>query len=111
VLHVAVRSRTDEVWWSSRTGTTWSAWTNLGGTTSGSPTLLATSGRVYLFALAADNRLWQRNLADGAWGGWFRRGEFATDAFRGAPGAAAGANGSAWLAVRGVDDRVHQIVL
>ncbi|MEK8108341.1 hypothetical protein NKG94_31800 [Micromonospora sp. M12] len=82
VLHVAVRSRTDEVWWSSRTGTTWSAWTNLGGTTSGSPTLLATSGRVYLFALAADNRLWQRNLADGAWGGWFRRGEFATDAFR-----------------------------
>ncbi|MEU7943618.1 glycoside hydrolase family 27 protein [Micromonospora taraxaci] len=111
VLHVAVRSRTDEVWWSSRTGTTWSAWTNLGGTTNGSPTLLATSGRVYLFSLAADNRLWQRNLTDGAWGGWFQRGEFATDAFRGAPGAAAGANGSAWLAVRGVDNRVHQVVL
>ncbi|PWR09253.1 alpha-galactosidase [Micromonospora acroterricola] len=111
VLHVAVRSRTDEVWWRSRTGTTWSAWTSVGGTTSGSPTLLATAGRVYLFALAADNRLWQRNLVDGTWGGWFRRGEFATDAFRGAPGAAAGADGSAWLAVRGVDDRVHQIVL
>ncbi|GIF90285.1 glycoside hydrolase family 27 protein [Catellatospora chokoriensis] len=110
-LHVAVRSRTDTVWERTRTGTTWSAWTDLGGTVSGSPTLLATAGRVYLFALASDNRLWQRNQVSGAWGGWFRRAEFATDAFRGAPGAAAGADGSAWLAVRGVDGRVHQVIL
>jgi alpha-galactosidase len=75
---------------------------------SGSPTLLATSGRVYLFVLAADNKLWQRNYADGAWGGWFGRSEYTTDAFRGAP---AGANGSAWVAVRGVDGRVHQTIL
>ncbi|RKR92341.1 alpha-galactosidase [Micromonospora pisi] len=110
-LHVAVRGRTDEVWLRTRTGSTWSAWSSLGGTVSGSPTLLATSGRVYLFALAADNKLWQRNFADGGWGGWFGRGEFATDAFRGAVGAAAGANGSVWAAVRGVDGRVHQVVL
>ncbi|MET7400101.1 glycoside hydrolase family 27 protein [Dactylosporangium sp. NPDC005572] len=111
VVHVAVRSRTDEVWTVTRTGTAWSGWTNLGGTVSGSPTLLATSGRVYLFVLAADNKLWQRNYVDGAWGGWFGRGEFTTDAFHGAPAAAAGANGSAWIAVRGVDARVHQTIL
>ena len=111
VLHVAVRSRTDEIWERTRTGAMWSDWTNLGGTLSGSPTLLATSGRVYLFALAADNRLWQRNYVDGAWGGWFQRGEFSTDAFQGAVGAAAGDNGSAWIAVRGIDDHIHRIVL
>jgi alpha-galactosidase len=111
VLHVAVRTRTDEVWLRTRTGSTWSDWTNLGGTVSGSPTLLATSGRVYLFVLAADNRLWQRNFVDGGWGGWFRRSELPTDAFRGAPAAAAGGNGSAWLAVRGVDGKVHQLIL
>jgi alpha-galactosidase len=110
-LHVAVRNRTDAVWVRTRTGSTWSDWTDLGGTVSGSPTLVTTLGRVYLFVLAADNRLWQRNFTEGAWGGWFRRGEFATDAFRGAPGGAAGADGHAWVAVRGVDGRVHQIVL
>jgi alpha-galactosidase len=111
VLHVTVRIRTDEIWERTRAGATWSDWTSLGGTLSGSPTLLATSGRVYLFALAADNRLWQRNYVDGAWGGWFQRGEFSTDAFQGAVGAAAGDNGSAWVAVRGVDNRIHRIVL
>ncbi|WP_432840517.1 glycoside hydrolase family 27 protein [Dactylosporangium sp. CA-092794] len=111
VVHVAIRSRTDSVWERTGGGTTWAAWSELGGTVSGSPTLLATSGRVYLFVLAADNKLWQRNYVDGAWGGWFGRSEYSTDAFRGAPAAAAGANGSAWLAVRGVDGRVHQTVL
>jgi alpha-galactosidase len=111
VLHVAVRTRTDEVWVRTRTGSTWSDWTNLGGTVSGSPTLVTTLGRVYLFVLAADNRLWQRNFVDGAWGGWFQRSEFATDAFSGAVGAAANANGGAWIVVRGVDGKVHQVRL
>ena len=111
VVHIAVRARTDEIWERTLAGGTWSSWSDLGGTLSASPTLLATSGRVYLFALAADNRMWQRNFADGAWGGWFQRGEFATDAFYGAVGAAAGANGSAWIAVTGVDAHVHRLVL
>ena len=110
-VHVTVRNRTDEIWERTRDGAFWSAWANLGGTLSGSPTLLATDGRVYLFAVAADNRLWQRNYVDGAWGGWFQRGEFSADAIQGAVGAAAGANGSAWLAVRGVDHHVHRIIL
>ncbi len=111
-LFVAVRSRIDSIWLRSRsTEGVWSDWTDLGGTLSASPTLLATSGRVYLFALAADNKLWQRNFVDDVWGGWFQRGEYPTDAFHGAVGAAAGANGSAWIAVRGVDDHVHQAVL
>jgi len=111
VLHLAVRVRTDEIWERTLSGGTWSDWTSLGGTLSGSPTLLATSGRVYLFALAADNRLWQRNYVDGAWGGWFQRGEFSMDAFHGAVGAAAGDNGSAWIAVTGIDGHVHRLVL
>jgi alpha-galactosidase len=105
-LHVAVRARTDEIW-EYTAGT----WTDLGGTLSAAPTLLATSGRIYLFALAADNRLWQRNEVDGSWGGWFQRGEYPTAAFQGAVGAAPGDNGSAWLVVRGVDNHIHESVL
>jgi len=111
VVHVAVRIRTDEVWERVLSGGSWSEWTSLGGTVSGSPTLLATSGRIYLFALAADNRLWQRNFVDGAWGGWFRRGELSTGAFQGAVGAAAGDNGSAVIVVRGAGDHVHRLAL
>jgi len=110
-LHVAVRTRTDEIWERTRDGATWSEWTDLGGTLNESPTLLATSGRVYLFAQAADNRLWQRNYVDGSWGGWFRRGEFSTGSFQGAVGVEAGPNGSARIAVRGVDNHVHLAVL
>jgi alpha-galactosidase len=75
------------------------------------PTLLATSGRLYLFARASDYTLWQRNFTDGSWGGWFPRGEYASNAIVGTLGVAAGAGGSAWVAVRGVDDHVHQTVL
>ncbi|MET0134388.1 MAG: hypothetical protein ABW215_12440 [Kibdelosporangium sp.] len=104
--HVAVRTRDDAVWLYSN-GT----WTNLGGVISGSPTLLATEGRIYLFARASDYTLWQRNFADGSWGGWFPRGEFPSNAFNGSLGVAAGANGSAWIAFTGVAGRVRQLVL
>jgi alpha-galactosidase len=106
-VHIAVRTADDAVW----ERTPGSAWSDLGGVISGSPTLLATEGRVYLFARASDYTLWQRNFADGSWGGWFKRGEFPSNAFTGALGTAAGANGSAWVAVRGSDGRVHQSVL
>jgi len=110
--YVAVRTADDQVWWRTADTTgTWSAWTALGGVISGSPTLLATLGRVYLFARASDYTLWQRNFVDGAWGGWFPRGEFASNAFYGSLGVAAGANGSAWVALRGTDGHVHLTVL
>jgi alpha-galactosidase len=110
-VHVTVRARTDEIWQRTFTAGTWSAWTSLGGTLSASPTLISTGNRLYLFAEAADNRLWQRNYVDGAWGGWFRRPEFPTGAFHGAVGATPGADGSAWIAVTGVDSRIHRLVL
>jgi alpha-galactosidase len=110
--YVAVRTADDQVWWrTSDPGGTWSAWTALGGVVSGSPTLLATEGRVYLFARASDYTIWQRNFVAGAWGGWFPRGEFASNAVTGALGTAAGANGSAWVALRGPDGHVRQTVL
>ncbi|MEV4312391.1 hypothetical protein [Actinocrispum sp. NPDC049592] len=104
--HVAVRTADDSVWiWEN------GAWAGLGGTISGSPAIVATLGRIYLFARASDYTLWQRNFSDGSWGGWFPRGEFPSNAFDGSLGAAAGDNGSAWVAFRGVDGRVHQVVL
>ncbi len=110
--YVAVRTSDDQVWWRTADTTgTWSAWTALGGVISGSPTLLATEGRVYLFARASDYTLWQRNFVGGAWGDWFPRGEFASNAFYGSLGAAAGANGSAWVTLRGMDGHVHLTVL
>ncbi|QUQ66172.1 glycoside hydrolase family 27 protein [Kutzneria sp. CA-103260] len=105
--HIVVRAFDDSAWlWEQNTG-----WTGLGGVISTAPTLLATSGRLYMFARASDYTLWQRNFTDGSWGGWFPRGEFASNAIVGTLGVAAGANGSAWVAVRGVDDHVHQTVL
>lgn len=110
-VHVVVRARTDEVWERVLTGGVWSDWQDLGGTTSGSPTLVASAGRIYLFAVAADNRLWQRNLVDGAWGGWFQRPEFATDEIQGAIGGEAGPDGSAAIALRGIDGHIHRTTL
>ncbi|HVV25017.1 MAG TPA: hypothetical protein VHF06_36640, partial [Pseudonocardiaceae bacterium] len=110
--YVAVRTADDQVWWRTADANgTWSDWTALGGVVSGSPTLLATQGRVYLLARASDYTLWQRNFVDGAWGNWFPRGEFVSDQFTGSLGAAAGTNGSAWVAFRGTDGRVHLTVL
>jgi alpha-galactosidase len=108
---VAVRTPDDSVWYRRKTGGNWSDWVSLGGVISGSPTLVASADRVYLFARAGDYTLWQLNFVDGAWGGWFKRNEFASNSLVGAVGAAQGANGSAWLAVRGPDNAVHQAVL
>ncbi|WP_240670173.1 glycoside hydrolase family 27 protein [Actinoplanes solisilvae] len=110
-VHVTVRHRTDEIWERVSTNGVWSDWQNLGGTLNGSPTLLATEGRVYLFAVAADNRLWQRNFVDGAWGGWFQRSEFATDEIQGPLGTEPGPNGSAVIVLRGVDGHIHRTAL
>jgi alpha-galactosidase len=111
-LHVAVRTRTEEVWTRTRTAAgVWSDWTSLGGTLSDAPTLVSAAGRVYLFALAADNRLWQRNFVDGSWGGWFQRGELRTDAFTGAVGGTGTGDGHVVIAIRGVDGHVHTIAL
>jgi alpha-galactosidase len=110
--YVAVRTPDDQVWWrTSDTEGNWSAWTALGGVVSGSPTLLATDGRVYLLVRASDYTLWQRNFVDGAWGGWFPRTEFVSNQLDGALGAAAGANGSAWVAFLGPDGHIHQTAL
>jgi alpha-galactosidase len=109
---LAVRTAQDNVWVRTRdAGGTWSGWTSLGGVVSGSPTLVSTLGRVYLFERAGDYTLWQVNYVNGAWGSWFKRTEFPSNSLVGAVGAAAGDNGSAWVAVRGPDDRIYQTTL
>jgi alpha-galactosidase len=110
--YVAVRASDDSVWWRTvDTAGNWSAWTDLGGTISGSPTLLATDGRIYLFARASDYTLWQQNFVNQQWGGWFPRTEFVSAQFDGSLGVAAGANGSAWIAGRNQDGQIFQTVL
>ncbi|GLY98858.1 glycoside hydrolase family 27 protein [Actinoplanes sp. NBRC 103695] len=110
-IHVSVRSPTDEIWDRVLTGGTWSSWQNLGGTLNTSPTAVTTEGRIYLFAVAADRRLWQNNHVGGAWGGWFPRSEFATDEIQGPVGAEPGVSGSATLVLRGIDNHIHRTTL
>lgn len=63
------------------TGTTWSAWENLGGTTLGNPTALwLSSNRLVLFATGTDHAAWYRMLESGAWGPWISLGGFVNGA-------------------------------
>ncbi|MFI1440452.1 glycoside hydrolase family 27 protein [Streptomyces fructofermentans] len=108
-VHVAVRTAADDVWTRSREESgDWSPWTSLGGTVSGSPTLVASADAVVLYARAGDYTLWQQRFEDGAWKGWTKRQEFPSAAFGGAPGAVAGAGGAIDVVFRGVDNRVHR---
>ncbi|MEU6258026.1 glycoside hydrolase family 27 protein [Streptomyces sp. NPDC047043] len=108
-VHVAVRTAADDVWTRSQdTSGQWSAWSSLGGTVSGSPTLVAVGDAVVLYARAADYTLWQQRYADGAWQGWSKRQEFPSAAFDGALGAVAGPDGAVDAVFRGVDGYLHR---
>ncbi|MFD7873407.1 glycoside hydrolase family 27 protein [Streptomyces sp. NPDC059766] len=109
-VHVAVRTADDAVWERTRDASgQWSDWTTLGGTVSGSPTLVASGGTVHLYARAGDYTLWTRSwTASGGWAGWSKVDAFVSGAFDGALGAVAGPDGGVLAAFRGVDGRVHQ---
>ncbi|WP_399893496.1 glycoside hydrolase family 27 protein [Streptomyces sp. BBFR51] len=107
-VHVAVRTSADDVWTRTRqTSGEWSGWSSLGGTVSGSPTLVAVGDTVALYARAGDYTLWQQRFQDGAWQGWTKRPEFPSAALEGAPGAVAGPDGAVDAVYRGVDGHVH----
>ncbi len=109
--HVAVRTADDAVWTRVKDASgTWSDWTALGGTVSGSPTLVATGDSVQLLARASDYTLWRRtyDASAGSWGGWFPQPEFVSGTFDGAMGATAGADGSVLAISRGVGGVVRQ---
>ncbi|MCI3245039.1 glycoside hydrolase family 27 protein [Streptomyces spinosisporus] len=108
-VHVAVRTAADDIWTRTRdTSGQWSDWSSLGGTVSGSPTLVAAGDTVVLYARAADYTLWQQRYTDGAWQGWSKREEFPSAAFDGALGAVAGPDGAVDAVFRGVDGQVHR---
>ncbi|AUA10648.1 glycoside hydrolase family 27 protein [Streptomyces sp. SID8382] len=107
--HVAVRTSADEVWTRSRDASgQWSRWSSLGGTVSGSPTLVAAGDAVVLYARAGDYTLWQRRYENDGWQGWTKRPEFPSAAFDGALGAVAGPDGVVDAVYRGVDGSVHR---
>ncbi|MFG2790161.1 glycoside hydrolase family 27 protein [Streptomyces sp. NPDC048419] len=109
-VHVAVRTAADDIWTRTRDASgQWSAWSSLGGTVSGSPTLVATGDTVVLYARAADYTLWQQRYADGAWQGWSKHQEFPSAAFDGSLGAVAGPDGAVGAVFRGVDGYLHRI--
>ncbi|MGW2462454.1 hypothetical protein ACWC2M_26060, partial [Streptomyces sp. NPDC001761] len=108
-VHVAVRTAADDVWTNSRDRSgRWSGWSSLGGTVSGSPTLVAVGDAVVLYARAADYTLWQQRYDGGAWRGWTKRQEFPSAAFDGSLGAVAGPDGSVDAVYRGVDGAVYR---
>ncbi|MYQ45228.1 glycoside hydrolase family 27 protein [Streptomyces sp. SID4985] len=108
-VHVAVRSAADDIRTRSRSADgEWSDWTSLGGTVSGSPTLVASGDRVLLYARAGDYTLWQQRYDTGAWQGWSKREEFPSAAFDGSLGVVAGADGTVDAVYRGVDGTVHR---
>ncbi|MEW2134237.1 glycoside hydrolase family 27 protein [Streptomyces sp. NPDC005435] len=108
-LHLAVRSAADDIRTRSRSADgTWSGWTSLGGTVSGSPTLVASGDSVLLYARAGDYTLWQQRYDSGAWQGWSKRAEFPSAAFDGSLGAVAGPDGTVDAVYRGVDGTVHR---
>jgi alpha-galactosidase len=111
-VHVAVRTASDAVWERTRDAAgDWQPWQDLGGTVSGSPTLVAAGGQVRLYARALDYTLWQRAYGPDGWGGWSKRNEFASAVFTDALGATAAADGSTIAVLRGVDGRVHETTL
>ncbi|XUL85778.1 glycoside hydrolase family 27 protein [Streptomyces galilaeus] len=108
-VHVAVRSAADDVWTRTRdTSGEWSPWSSLGGTVSGSPTLVAVGDAVVLYARAADYTLWQQRYENGAWQGWTKQVAFPSAAFDGALGAVAGPGGTVDAVYLGVDGYVHR---
>jgi alpha-galactosidase len=108
-VHVAVRTAADDGWTVSRDASgQWSQWSSLGGTVSGSPTLVAVGDAVVLYARASDYTLWQQRYEGGAWQGWTKRQEFPGAAFDGSLGAVAGPDGSVDAVYRGVDGSVHR---
>ena len=57
-VQLAVRGAADDVWTRSRgTDGQWTEWSSLGGTVSGSPTLVAVGDAVVLYARAGDYTL------------------------------------------------------
>ncbi|MFF0138841.1 glycoside hydrolase family 27 protein [Streptomyces sp. NPDC005227] len=107
--HIAVRTGSDDVWTRSRDASgEWSPWTSIGGTVSGSPTLVAVGDTVVLYARAADYTLWQQRYTAGAWEGWSKRQEFPGAAFEGSLGAVADPDGTVDAVYRGVDGYVHR---
>ncbi|MFE6177177.1 glycoside hydrolase family 27 protein [Streptomyces sp. NPDC056464] len=108
-VHVAVRTSADDVWTRAQDASgEWSGWSSLGGTVSGSPTLVAVGDAVVLYARAGDYTLWQQRYEGGAWQGWTKRQEFPSAAFEGALGAVAGEGGAVDVVFRGVDGDVHR---
>ncbi|MCA1218467.1 glycoside hydrolase family 27 protein [Streptomyces sp. 8L] len=114
-LHVAVRTNDDAVWERVRDASGgWSGWTPLGGTVSGSPALVAVGDTVRLYARASDYTLWQRTYSahgDGGWGGWSRNTAWASGAFDGALGVAAGPAGEVLAAYRSVAGQIREATL
>ncbi|MEW2157208.1 glycoside hydrolase family 27 protein [Streptomyces sp. NPDC007189] len=109
-VHVAVRSAADDIWTRTRSaGGAWSDWASVGGTVSGSPTLVASGAGVLLYVRAGDYTLWQQRYDAGAWQGWSKREEFPSAAFDGSLGAVAGPGGTVDAVYRGVDGTVHRI--
>jgi glucose/arabinose dehydrogenase len=71
VLHVVIRGTNGAVYHAKRTGSTWSAFENLGGAIIGSPAVAPLAGGgIAIFARATNNGVYARSGTTGAWLPW-----------------------------------------
>ncbi|WP_395689917.1 phosphatidylinositol-specific phospholipase C domain-containing protein [Caenimonas koreensis] len=80
-LHEFVRSTSGTLNYRSFNGTTWTAWSDLGGNLISAPTAASwANGRLDVFAVGVDNTLWHIYFDGGAWKGWESLGGVLTSA-------------------------------
>lgn len=61
----------------SLTGTTWTAWENLGGTALGNPTAIwSSSTKLDVFVASGDRAIWHRTWDGSTWSPWTSRGGY-----------------------------------
>jgi hypothetical protein len=71
VLHVFARGTDNAMWTRKWSGSSWGAWTSIGGGFTSGPDAMSVNGYVLVFARGNDNGLWQNTLnPQGSWSGW-----------------------------------------
>ncbi|MFE6743536.1 right-handed parallel beta-helix repeat-containing protein, partial [Streptomyces tubercidicus] len=108
VINVHVHGTDNGIWQTYFNGTSWSAWTSLGGpnagTFVGTPAVTSKVGRTDIFVRGTDNALWQKTWTTSGWGNWTSLGGGLADS----PGAATDPDGKITVHVRGTDNQIYQ---
>lgn len=102
-VNVFLRGTDDAIWYKWWTGSSWSSWTNIGGTFVSSPAAVSTSsGTLYVFGRGTDNAIWYKLWNGSSWSQWVSLG----GTFTSAPAAASLRPGTLNVFGRGTDNAI-----